>query len=289
MNEIKIFESTEFGAVRTLDVNGQPWFVGKDVAEALGYSKTENAIANHVDDEDKTTTLIQGTGSNYKSNTVIINESGLYSLIMSSKLPTAKKFKHWVTSEVLPSIYKRGYYINPKLDKEEIPRQIYTLDSRLNEVWDQGKFEDQMDVNKFLLRRIMDLENEISKPSDKFEHNDPILCTPGFIEYGYDIDAWIDSVKWRFAGGRSDEEAYKKAIDSISVMMGYSERDWEELFDEYNCTDKRKIIEKDLYTKRKFMEAINHCRYLVTKDRETNRYYKMIYERNGEIRREYLY
>ena len=110
-NEIKIFENEEFGSVRTMEVNGEPYFVGKDVATILGYVKPENAIANHVDDEDKTTTLIQGTGSNYKSNAVIINESGLYSLILSSKLPKAKGFKHWVTSEILPSIRKTGGYL----------------------------------------------------------------------------------------------------------------------------------------------------------------------------------
>ena len=81
---------------------GETYFVGKDVAKALGYAKPENAIEAHVDEDDKTTTLIQGTGSNYKSKAVIINESGLYSLVLSSKLPQAKVFKHWVTSEVLP-------------------------------------------------------------------------------------------------------------------------------------------------------------------------------------------
>lgn len=111
MNDIKIYENAEFGSVRTLEVNGEPYFVGKDVAEILGYAKPENAISTHVDDEDKTTTLIQGTGSNYKSKAVIINESGLYSLILSSKLPKAKEFKHWVTSEVLPSIRKHGAYM----------------------------------------------------------------------------------------------------------------------------------------------------------------------------------
>ena len=88
--------------------------MGKDVATALGYAKPENAIATHVDADDKTTTLIQGTGSNYKSKVVIINESGLYSLILSSKLPQAKAFKHWVTSEVLPQIRKTGGYIPTK-------------------------------------------------------------------------------------------------------------------------------------------------------------------------------
>lgn len=111
MQDLQIFENPEFGEIRALEIDNEPWFVGKDVAMILGYIKPENAIANHVDEEDKTTTLIQGTGSNYKSNTVIINESGLYSLILSSKLPSAKRFRRWVTSEVLPSIRKIGGYI----------------------------------------------------------------------------------------------------------------------------------------------------------------------------------
>nr|WP_325189814.1 Bro-N domain-containing protein [uncultured Selenomonas sp.] len=109
-NEIQIFENTEFGKVRTMVKDGEPYFVGKDVADILGYAKPENAIATHVDEEDKTSTLIQGTGSNYKSKAVIINESGVYALIFGSKLPAAKKFKRWVTSEVLPSIRKTGSY-----------------------------------------------------------------------------------------------------------------------------------------------------------------------------------
>ncbi len=108
---IQIFTSEVFGEIRTCQVNNQIMFVGKDVATALGYAKPENAIATHVDVDDKTTTLIQGTGSNYKSKVVVINESGLYSLILSSKLPQAKAFKRWVTSEVLPQIRKTGGYI----------------------------------------------------------------------------------------------------------------------------------------------------------------------------------
>lgn len=106
MKDLQIFRNPEFGQVRTVTLNDDPWFVGKDIATALGYAKPENAIANHVDSDDKTSTLIQGSGSNYKSKAIIINESGLYSLILSSKLPAAKKFKHWVTSEVLPALRK---------------------------------------------------------------------------------------------------------------------------------------------------------------------------------------
>ena len=113
MNKITVFNNDEFGSIRTWVVDDEPWFVGKDIATILGYAKPENAIANHVDDEDKTSTLIQGSGSNYKSKAILINESGLYSLILSSKIPSAKKFKRWVTGEVLPSIRKTGSYGKP--------------------------------------------------------------------------------------------------------------------------------------------------------------------------------
>lgn len=108
-----VFNHPEFGELRTVEIDGEPWFVGKDVAEALGYSKSRNAIAAHVDEEDKTHAPIQGGCSTGIQDTIVINESGLYSLILSSKLPSAKEFKHWVTSEVLPSIRKTGGYVNP--------------------------------------------------------------------------------------------------------------------------------------------------------------------------------
>ncbi len=127
MNEIQVFRNPEFGEIRTVIIDNEPWFVGKDVATVLGYIKPENAIISHVENEDKTTTLIQGTGSNYKSKTTIINESGLYSLILSSKLPTAKKFKRWVTSEVLPSIRKHGMYaVDQLLDNPDFTIQALT-------------------------------------------------------------------------------------------------------------------------------------------------------------------
>ena len=110
INPFQLFNNPEFGDLRCIEKDGEPWFVGKDVAEALGYKKPENAIANHVSDEDKTSTLIQGSGSNYKSKATIINESGLYALIFESKLEKAKAFKHWVTSEVLPALRKTGSY-----------------------------------------------------------------------------------------------------------------------------------------------------------------------------------
>ena len=102
--EIQIFKNPQFAEIRVMVKDGEPWFVGKDVAEVLGYAASRNAIANHVDAEDKKDALIQGPLGGTQTMTVI-NESGLYSLILSSKLPQAKEFKRWVTSEVLPQIW----------------------------------------------------------------------------------------------------------------------------------------------------------------------------------------
>lgn len=112
MNELMIFNNPEFGEIRTVEVNGEPWLVGKDVAQALGYSNTKDAVSRHVDTEDKRGSRFP-TPSGQQELT-IINESGLYSLVLGSKLPSAKKFKRWVTSEVLPSIRKNGMYLLPK-------------------------------------------------------------------------------------------------------------------------------------------------------------------------------
>lgn len=107
-NKIQIFENAEFGKVRTVDVDGVIHFVGKDVADILGYQNGSRDINRHVDEEDRQKTMI--FDGNQDKETIIITESGLYSLVLSSKLPTAKKFKHWVTSEILPSIRKTGNY-----------------------------------------------------------------------------------------------------------------------------------------------------------------------------------
>lgn len=107
---IAIYQNSEFGQIRTMTINGEPWFVGKDVAEILGYSNSRKAIGDHVDDEDKTDGVTIRDSIGRVQNPIIINESGLYSLILSSKLPTAKQFKRWVTSEVLPAIRRTGGY-----------------------------------------------------------------------------------------------------------------------------------------------------------------------------------
>lgn len=110
MENLQIFKNEEFGEIRTVTVNNEPWFVGKDVANILGYQNGSRDINRHVDEEDKLTERIVLSGQNRE--VIVINESGLYSLILSSKLPTAKKFKHWVTSEILPTIRKTGGYVS---------------------------------------------------------------------------------------------------------------------------------------------------------------------------------
>ena len=134
-NELQIFNNSDFGNIRVVENSGEPWFVGKDIATILGYAKPGNAIANHVDGEDKTSTLIQGSGSNYKSKAILINESGLYSLIMSSKLPQAKAFKRWVTSEVLPAIRKTGSYKTPKHSSDRDKAMLKNAQARSAKLW----------------------------------------------------------------------------------------------------------------------------------------------------------
>lgn len=112
MTDLQIFNSPEFGQIRTIEKEGEPWFVGKDVAEALGYADSFGALKKHVEEEDKQN--CQNDSFESPRGMTIINESGLYSLVLSSKLPTAKKFKRWVTSEVIPSVRKTGGYSLPR-------------------------------------------------------------------------------------------------------------------------------------------------------------------------------
>lgn len=110
-NNVQVFSNPVFGNIRTMMIDGAPWFVGKEVADILGYANTQKAIRDHVDEEDRLTERIVLSGQNREA--VLINESGLYGLILSSKMPAAKRFKHWVTSEVLPTIRKTGSYNVP--------------------------------------------------------------------------------------------------------------------------------------------------------------------------------
>ena len=157
MEELKLFNNPEFGTIRVISIEDEPWLVGKDVAQALGYTDTDQALRRHVDDEDKLTRNFDGSGQN--RGMTIINESGLYSLVLSSKLPTARKFRRLVTSEVLPSIRKTGGYIQgqQELSPEELMAKALLVAHKTLE--DREK-------------RIADLssQNEIMKPkADYFD------------------------------------------------------------------------------------------------------------------------
>ena len=134
MNNIQVFKNEQFGSIRGIEIDNEPWLVGRDVAEILGYTNPPKAVRDHVDEEDKLSERIVLSGQNRE--TIIINESGLYSLIMSSKLPQARQFKRWVTSEVLPSIRRHGGYIKGQenmTDDELIAKALLVAQSKIEE------------------------------------------------------------------------------------------------------------------------------------------------------------
>ena len=164
MEDIQIFNNPEFGQVRALELSGTPWFVGKDVAEILKYQRTADAISNHVDDEDKGVGKIQTPGGMQK--VILINESGLYSLILSSKLPNAKRFKRWVTSEVLPAIRKTGGYIphDEEMSDAEIMAKAFQISQRTIE--EQHRKIGALEIEKSHLQ----VENQVMAPkADYFD------------------------------------------------------------------------------------------------------------------------
>lgn len=156
MQELKIFENEQFGRVRTLEIENEPYFVGKDVAEILGYTNTRKALIDHVDEEDKTsneTLRVNGT------NLTLINESGLYSLILKSKLPQAKQFKRWVTNEVLPSIRKHGLYATDEL--LDNPDFLIEAITKLKE-------EREKNLKLQAINSKLEVENEIMQPKAEY-------------------------------------------------------------------------------------------------------------------------
>lgn len=162
MNELIVFKNEEFGEIRTLEINGEPYFIGKEIAEILGYERTDNAIRKHVEEEDKLMHQISASGQN--RNMIIINESGLYSLIMSSRLDNAKKFKRWVTSEVLPSIRKHGGYIagqEQMTDEELMAKAVLMANSKIKEL---NKKNDELQTQNSQLI----VANEIMKPKAEY-------------------------------------------------------------------------------------------------------------------------
>ncbi len=156
MNEMQIFDNPEFGSIRTLTIENEPYFVGKDVAEILGYMNASKAVFTHVDTEDKAFVMLDIADSQNgnvpvgQTKTAVINESGLYSLILSSKLPSAKRFKRWVTSEVLPAIRKTGRYEIPQ-ERQYQPTRPLTSDDYM----DAGKAVSRCDNRRLPI--VLDL------------------------------------------------------------------------------------------------------------------------------------
>lgn len=166
MNELQIFNSDEFGEIRTVTIDNEPWFVGKDVATALGYERTADAIRQHVEAEDKGVGKIQTPGG--IQNMTIINESGLYALIFGSKLESAQRFKHWVTSEVLPSIRKHGGYIagqESMTDDELLAKALLVAQSKIAE-------RDRL---------IAEKQKQIEILEPKAEYTDDVLNSKGLF------------------------------------------------------------------------------------------------------------
>lgn len=159
MNELQIFNSEEFGDIRTVQLNNEPWFVGKDVAGSLGYKDTADALKKHVAEEDKLTRCFADSGQNRQM--YIINESGLYALIFGSKLESAKRFKHWVTSEVLPAIRRTGAYQKPMSPVDMMRIQLGMIDDHEGRITDLEQnmtldYGQQMSLGDVVNRVVVD-------------------------------------------------------------------------------------------------------------------------------------
>lgn len=160
MNQLEIFKNREFGEIRTVTVDGEPWFVAKDIAEILQYTNTQKAIRDHVDEEDKLTERIVLSGQNRE--VICINESGLYSLILSSKMPGAKRFKRWVTSEVLPQIRRTGTYQKPLTPQEMMRVQLGMIDGHEERITHLENtmtidYEQQQELKKTVNKRVIEV------------------------------------------------------------------------------------------------------------------------------------
>lgn len=172
MNQLEIFKNREFGEIRTVVIDGEPWFVGKDIAEVLGYSNSRKAILDHVDDEDKMDGVTIRDAIGRDQAAVVINESGVYALIFGSKLASAKRFKHWVTSEVLPQIRKNGSY-QKRLTPEEMMRiQLGMVDDHENRIEHLENtmtidYEQQQELKKTVNKRVIEVLGGKKAPAYK--------------------------------------------------------------------------------------------------------------------------
>ena len=183
MNELKIFDNQELGQIRVIEQDGEPWFVGKDVTDILGYSNSRKAIGDHVDEEDKGVTKCDTLGG--KQDLTMINESGLYSLILSSKMPNAKKFKHWVTADVLPAIRKTGMYATEELlENPDLAIQAFTA------------LKLEREKNKKLNTTVKVQEQQIMELQPKASYYDLVLNCPDLLSVTVIAKDYGKSAKW---------------------------------------------------------------------------------------------
>ena len=211
MSNIEIFSNPKFGSVRSLEINDEPWFVGKDIAEALGYSNASKAVMVHVDDDDKESQVLTSESQNgnvVKSKTTLINESGLYSLVLSSKLPEAKEFKRWITHDVIPAIRRTGGY------SLQIPQ---TLPEALR------AYADEVEAHEHT-KQVLEIAKPKAKVYDEFVDIDHTI---GFRELAKELNVseaklrgMLDDNRWQYKAGRGKRKPYKWVITEGYMKAG---------------------------------------------------------------------
>lgn len=200
MNDLQIFSNPEFGQVRTVEIDGQPWLVGKDVAVALGYKNPRDAITRHVDAEDKG--VVKHDTPSGEQEMLIINESGLYSLILSSKMPKAKAFKRWVTGEVLPALRKNGVYETVKA-QQHIEQLEATNDRLTVAIQSVSQAKDQ-------LAEIIDMRDQFIKLRDKSKSR--------FVQAKADYSRDCDSLRQAESLVQRAQNQLDSRIDQLRIV-----------------------------------------------------------------------
>lgn len=193
-NEIQIFQNPEFGNIRGIEIDGKPWVVGKDVAVALGYSNTKDAIGRHVDDEDKRGSQI--TTPSGRQTMTVINESGIYALIFGSKMEKAREFKRWVTTEVLPTIREHGAYMTPETIEKVLsdPDTIIKLATNLKKA--QEERDRLAEKNHILAREVAVQKMMLAEATPKASYYDLVLQTPDLISVSKIAKDYGKSPQW---------------------------------------------------------------------------------------------